>query len=734
MSPLPSYLESRASEDIYVQKDDLLPARKRTFWKKKDEKNWLRITAQIDSNVTTDDNVEWSPAFLQEFELVQRTMWQKIRKTEIEGAILGPNNEDYKATSGRREVTLAWSKEETSPLKTAIEKHIHEARSKLISLGSSLGVIDGAPPIVLSLDMNEQYGPSENVFIPAHETREKVQKGMDFILGQVREFSKEGEQPSTNLLRNLKDFRKTHARWAEIKGRNIRSLEDGRKNSAWMAVVSNDSEILQEQVHAALVRREPEGIMLMRILPIDFTKEWAGLIGIHELEHLENALTGKEPENPTKEQYVDGEIRAFSVEIAGADILSKGSFLRGIDAVIDGYNLSSIEDVIAANNSPTILALAKNLDRYITSSPPLSRSEAGMRLAFYLVAVGFRIAERLGKDDEAKTRELKKKLIEQFYAKQLGEIDNKKESVLRKEPTPSPNEPGSLDEALEMLTTALKTRDCSLKTVPEIQYQEVINTTSREFLAFGSSLESAINSLPQETRQQKALVSMLRIPFQLEYRNTQNPLRNGLVAKRISLEMGMEDPTFLLQAQADPFYVSYDVLPIDDSKFLAGFAGTRRTMVLPDDMKTAGIVGQLAQFHEYIHVYQHAERRKQMGLVPYLKFCSQSDNAIPLIDEVQAYGYEIEIVNLKMNDRLRKAGMAGIQIPPREIMEELDISLEYETAITFISLLASLYYKNGGVGNDPTYPEEYVHLLMRSMKHDGQTPYQFDEQGRPQKI
>lgn len=421
MSEVILSLGKRAGKEIFVEPDPMQPPRTLAFWQQQSAQLWSRILVNTRSSVTEDNDVNWTPGFLQEFEKVQRSIWQRLRNADIDGSIAGPNEGDFKAVGKRREITVAWSSDEQKDIETAIRGRIDAARSTVMRLGHSLAVVDGTPPVVHHIDLNERYGPEFNTLISEASARETIMQGMDFILGQVRDIPREGEHPSVDLLRNLKNFRRTNLRWARLNGRNITSLETGTMTKAWMCVVPPDNEIIKEQASSFVVRQEG-GITLMRALPFEYTKEWAGLISVHELEHLENIVTKKESVQATKQQYIEGEIRAFSVEMAAAEVLSRGNFFKGLDAVIDGYNLQSLEKVTHLSGSPTVQSLAKNLDRYITTDAPKCASEAGMRLAFYVVAVGFRIAERAAKGNVETENALKNELISFFYKAQLENL------------------------------------------------------------------------------------------------------------------------------------------------------------------------------------------------------------------------------------------------------------------------------------------------------------------------
>lgn len=408
-------LQDRLDADIYVE--PAVSGRSVAFWRERTAAA-LRVTADVSSGVTEDGDVAWTPAFAHELERVKKSFWQKLRGAELEGVVLGPGQADYRPTGPRAQATLAWTEDPGGTLLDALGERIVPGKSEVVSLGKSVGVIRGAPPVIKA-NLQQCYGPAESPLIDASETRRAIQQGMDFLLGQVLDYPQQGEHPEAALLRNLKEFRRHRARWAELRGKDIVAMESTgvqgpASNTGWMAVVPRDNEIVRTQAHTVLVRREPGGVLLMRILPHALTREWAGLVGVHELEHLENIVTGKEPANATREEFIEGEIRAYGAETAAADVLSKGGFRRGLDAVIDGYDIRSFDKLRDAYGSPVMHLLAQNLDRYITPEAPKSRAETGFRLGFYFIAAAFRLAERLG---GAEALEAKKEVIRFCYGK-----------------------------------------------------------------------------------------------------------------------------------------------------------------------------------------------------------------------------------------------------------------------------------------------------------------------------
>ncbi len=210
------------------------------------------------------------------------------------------------------------------------------------------------------------------------------------------------EHPALISIRKLLHFRRNGAGWAELQGNGIIALEPGQRDNAWMIVLEDTHPINRAQAELMAVDTR-SSINHLKIKPSAISQEWAGIAQLHELRHLHDFATGIEPKRPNRQQYLAGEVRAFSDEITAATLVSGGRLPGALDTIIAKHGLATVERAAALGNDlPKLMEIARELDPCITPQLPLSKHESGVRLAFYVFALAFRIGDNAGGDQYAK--------------------------------------------------------------------------------------------------------------------------------------------------------------------------------------------------------------------------------------------------------------------------------------------------------------------------------------------
>jgi len=381
-------------------------------WKKTGQpKEWERIITSSDS-VTEDTTISWSPAIVQKLTEVKRTFIQSWMKTEIEGTIMGPNNiELLQASKDARSNFLVWMNEANLSIDDEIERR-WKGREGVEKLGTSFALLRGITPMKEVVSLAEYY-PGENV-VTDGEARDTYNDGINYVLGQVTGFRKEGEHMGCDFIRELREFRKNRVRWAGLQGDSIHALESATMGDAWMIAVPHDHRLM-ENPNTLRVERFSAGHVLY-IKPYAMTREWAGILGAHELQHLHDFVTGTEPPNPNRAQYIEGEVRAYSTELTAADIFSQGKFTPALDEVLRHIPGGQEQIIGLQDNTDMLVAISRNLDASITSQAPLSSAEGSMRAAFYMFALAFRHAEQQAKDP-SEHLDAMRKVVETIYGR-----------------------------------------------------------------------------------------------------------------------------------------------------------------------------------------------------------------------------------------------------------------------------------------------------------------------------
>lgn len=116
----------------------------------------------------------------------------------------------------------------------------------------------------------------------------------------------------------------------------------------------------------------------------EFTEIWAGAIFFHELRHAYDMLTGLEEMSATNSDvWLEGEVRAYSLEIRLLDKATNGKFIEILDAAVSrGSNRGWLN---------CSRETRKELDGLFP--PQKSPAEKSLRLPTYIIALNFRAVE-----------------------------------------------------------------------------------------------------------------------------------------------------------------------------------------------------------------------------------------------------------------------------------------------------------------------------------------------------
>lgn len=75
-----------------------------------------------------------------------------------------------------------------------------------------------------------------------------------------------------------------------------------------------------------------DGTLHVNVRAVSLTPLWAGLGLFHELSHIHDFRSGSEPRNPSDEQYLEGEARAYHLEVTLLNALSEGRLAAALAA------------------------------------------------------------------------------------------------------------------------------------------------------------------------------------------------------------------------------------------------------------------------------------------------------------------------------------------------------------------------------------------------------------------
>ena len=261
-------------------------------------------------------------------------------------------------------------------------------------------------------------------------------------------------------------------------------------------------------------------------------------------------------------------------------------------------------------------------------------------------------------------------------------------------------------------------------TPEENHLQQRIIEEEDSFLKFGHSiLLPLVDRLPEESAYQKNLKLGLQVPIKMLESNQHNPYRNSAVLRR-KLNGSEADFITTMQGIPNPQYYGYWVFPQEHQNMaIAAFEPMRRTMMLPGIPFEPNVFYELIKMHELVHVYQASQHRKEMGLQNYLQFYidGHKEQRNLLEDEVQAYGQEIEGLNLLLNGQLKEQGRQGVMVDDEEVQDRLKIPGVFQMSLKMILYFAKYYYERNE--ENGIYPSEFIEQVKKMLIFDGYKVY-----------
>lgn len=401
-----------ASSAGLLQEQDPLNAQQIIFWRKIQSLLWQRISKDGQAGVINDGEVTWTQAFVAEYEQVQRSFWQRMRQTEVEGAISGPEGKEFKSRGKKIPAYLMWGRYPQNDINDqAVQRLTPDARLEM--LGSSLALIrDGIPQKIHRTD-STLHGLT-NPVLSVEATHSSLQVGIDAIFEKMLSRNTPSVQRDDEGLYELQKFWRRDVGFASLDGDAIRSLETRGFPKSWIVIIPPSHRFMTELQHTFSVDTQHD-LTLLYVKPVAFTPQFHGLAGVHEIRHLHDLATGKEPKHPSREEYLDGELRAFSGEIEGADLVFRGEFLRVIRQIVMHRHLT-IDHLMHMHRFDDAARdnLIATIETHLKLPRPASVSEWQLRGGLYFMACGFVAGENKG-SDATKIVSQKRNAIERFY-------------------------------------------------------------------------------------------------------------------------------------------------------------------------------------------------------------------------------------------------------------------------------------------------------------------------------
>lgn len=215
------------------------------------------------------------------------------------------------------------------------------------------------------------------------------------------------------------------------------------------------------------------------------------------------------------------------------------------------------------------------------------------------------------------------------------------------------------------------------------------------------------------------LQTVLRNPFHVFKANTSNPLRNFEKAKIEGTKNNIP-PEAVMLSLPDQRHFGHIVndKALGRMNAIVGFAPMQRSLVISENFDLTNTLNRLTIYHEMIHVMHQAVQRTR-NMRAFMAFNAAPPHPKVIInEEFDAYGLELEIMDLLLDGQMRKKAQEGKMMEPEKILESLQLRPDQLTPSLFLSKLASLYFSGGDISKGQ-FPQEYMEFVYRAVEHDG---------------
>ena len=231
-------------------------------------------------------------------------------------------------------------------------------------------------------------GCAANKELVVSEVRSSYDRGFEIIAVAL---SQQSQNSIYAELEKLKNFRQEMIRWGELRGEVFYARESGPRKGALLVVVPQGHHVINEMISTLQTYATPKFRALL-IKPEKITDQWAGIFLVHELSHLMDYCNGIEPDNATRKQFLEGEIRAHRLEFMAANLLSKGAIQKQIDALLIQWQLKSYDELFDKFKDSDFYKWYV-LEEAMDSKAPASYNEAGLRNGFYITSTMLRYTD-----------------------------------------------------------------------------------------------------------------------------------------------------------------------------------------------------------------------------------------------------------------------------------------------------------------------------------------------------
>lgn len=258
---------------------------------------------------------------------------------------------------------------------------------------------------------------------------------------------------------------------------------------------------------------------------------------------------------------------------------------------------------------------------------------------------------------------------------------------------------------------------------PKEKIAKKIVEVERGMESLASHMSSKIN-----TARTPELRLALMNSFAFINANKENPFKNFEDLRERAEREGLP-PQALALAMPDPRHFVYNVVDKSDLDSQGNMIGTNaigRMVVMHERYDLTKISRQFTVYHEMVHLMHHAMQRKK-NMPSFIQFYTNPNRRVIANEEFDAYGLQVEAMNLTLDDFFRKAATRGSAVAPAAIIREFQFEESETIPATFLSLMAKEYFMGDGDVSKGRHPERFKELIRLTIREDGAEVFEYGQ-------
>lgn len=389
------------------------------YWLQHESDQYKRVLS-IGKSVE-DREISWTMARVDTYRKAERSMWQRILGKNVEGSIYHPSGIEVVQSDNKVRGHLFTAMQEGINLESEIAKRITHGNAKILKISDQKLFMEGGVPVAVhTKSQGATLDHLSDTPATVLETEQLYKSALSELQSLIAKCGDCLSNEDQNDLVQLDAFHRKRVRWASLTmDGGMIAQEAGKIGDAWIFVVPPKHEMMQTQQSVHAMNYDNSGNNpYLSILPYKLTPKWAGLAIVHELSHLRDAVLKIEPgEGRTRDQYLEGEHRAYSVERALAFAYSDGKLQTALQSIVRTA-LENQDDAVPALKilvGERLPAICQSLDLALDPQEALSKQELSVRQGLYTMLIGFECARQVSNGNPARQKFLEKNFIEAIY-------------------------------------------------------------------------------------------------------------------------------------------------------------------------------------------------------------------------------------------------------------------------------------------------------------------------------